>query len=213
MTAKTHRHCQRAKPLLALLAAATLVTTLPGCAAFVIGGAFVGGAMVVTDRRTSGAQIDDQAIELRANSRVGELLGDRGHVSVTSYNRLVLLTGEVPTEADKAAAEQTASKVESVRSVVNDLGVTGLSSLSSRSYDSFLSGKVKTSLIDAKDILANAFKVVTERGTVYLMGRVSEREAQRASDVARGVPGVQKVVRVFELLTEAELAALPKAAK
>ena len=100
-----------------------------------------------------------------------------------------------------------------MRSVVNELGVTGISSLTSRSNDTFLTGKVKASLVDAKDILANAFKVVTERGTVYLMGRVSEREATRASDVARSVTGVQKVVRVFEILTEAELAELPKVSK
>ena len=198
------------RPLLALVAMAALGTGLGGCAALVIGGAFVGGSLIVTDRRTSGAQIDDQSIEIKANSRVRELLADRGHVSTTSYNRLVLLTGEVATEADKAAVEQAVARVDNVRSVVNELAVTGMSSLTSRSNDTFLTSKVKTSLVDAKDLLANAFKVVTERGTVYLMGRVSEREATRASDIARGVPGVQKVVRVFELLSEAELANLPK---
>ncbi len=202
---------QRARrPLLALVAMAALGTGLGGCAALVIGGAFVGGSLIVTDRRTSGAQIDDQSIEIKSNNRVRELLADRGHVSTTSYNRLVLLTGEVATEADKAAVEQAVARVDNVRSVVNELAVTGMSSLTSRSNDTFLTSKVKTSLVDAKDLLANAFKVVTERGTVYLMGRVSEREATRASDIARGVPGVQKVVRVFELLSEAELANLPK---
>jgi osmotically-inducible protein OsmY len=199
--------------LLALIAAALLGPTLGGCAALVIGGAFVGGSLIVTDRRTSGAQIDDQSIEIKANNRVREQVGDRGHVNTTSYNRLVLLTGEVATETDKAAVEQAISRVDNVRSVVNELGVTGISSLTSRSNDTFLTGKVKASLVDAKDILANAFKVVTERGTVYLMGRVSEREATRASDVARSVTGVQKVVRVFEILTEAELAELPKVSK
>jgi len=198
------------RPLLAFVTAAMLAPVLSGCAALALGGVFVGGALIVTDRRTSGAQIDDQAIELRAASRARELLGNRGHVNVTSYNRLLLLTGEVATDSDKATIEQAVSRIENVRSVVNELGVTGISSLSSRSNDALLTSKVKASLVDAKDILANAFKVVTERGTVYLMGRVSETEANRASDVARGVPGVQKVVRVFEILTDEEIANLPK---
>jgi osmotically-inducible protein OsmY len=194
------------RALLALASAAALAPALSGCAAVVIGGAFVGGTLIATDRRSSGAQIDDQAIELRAGSRVRELLGERGHVNVTSYNRLVLITGEVPTEADKLAVEQTVTHVDSVRSAVNELALTGISSLTTRSNDALITSKVKASLVDAKDIFANAVKVVTERNVVYLMGRLTEREAQRASDVARGVPGVQKVVRVFELVTEAELA-------
>ena len=206
---KTTAH-RPAKALLTLVAAATLCGGLSGCVALAIGGAFVGGTLVVTDRRTSGTQIDDQAIEIKANSRARELLGDRAHVSTTSYNRLVLLTGEVATEADKAAIEQSVSRVENVRSVVNELVVTGISSLNNRTNDTLLSGKVKASLVEAKDVLANLFKVVTERGTVYLMGRVTEREAARATEIARSVPGVQKVVRVFDILTDAELANLPK---
>jgi osmotically-inducible protein OsmY len=198
------------KPWAALAAAAVLATGLSGCAALFIGGAFVGGTLIVTDRRSSGTQIDDQSIEFRANSRARELLGDRGHVNTTSYNRLVLLTGEVATEGDKAAIEQAVARVENVRSVFNELGVTGISSLNSRSADTLLTTKVKSSLVDAKDILANVFKVVTERGTVYLMGRVTEREAGRATEVAQRVPGVVKVVRVFDILTDAELADLPK---
>jgi osmotically-inducible protein OsmY len=204
MTKKAHR------PVLSLLAAALVASSLSGCAAVALGGLFVGGALVVSDRRTSGTQVDDQANEFRANSRARELLGDRGHVNTTSYNRLVLLTGEVATEADKAAIEQAVSRLENVRTVFNELGVTGISSLNSRSADSLLTSKVKASLVDAKDILANVFKVVTERGTVYLMGRVTEREAGRAAEVAQRVPGVVKVVRVFDILTEAELADLPK---
>lgn len=207
MTTRTDR---RSRPLLALLAAASLGAALSGCAALFIGGAFVGGALLVTDRRTSGTQIDDQSIELKAGSRARELLGDRGHINTTSYNRLVLITGEVSTEADKAAAEQAISRIENVRSVFNELGVTGISSLNSRSADTILTSKVKASLVDAKDILANVFKVVTERGTVYLMGRVTEREAGRATEVAQRVPGVLKVVRVFDILTDAELADMPK---
>ena len=207
MTTNTPPH----RRLLALMfAAATLGPALSGCAALLIGGAFVGGTLVVTDRRSSGTQIDDQSNEIRAGSRARELLGDRGHVNTTSYNRLVLVTGEVATEADKAAIEQAIARIESVRSVVNELGVTGISSLNSRSADTLLTSKVKASLIEAKDILANVFKVVTERGTVYLMGRVTEAEAARATEIARSVPGVLKVVRVFDILTDAELADLPK---
>jgi osmotically-inducible protein OsmY len=198
------------RPLLGLLAAAVVASSLSGCAAVALGGLFVGGALVVSDRRTSGTQIDDQSIEIKSNSRARELLGDRGHVNTTSYNRLVLLTGEVATEADKAAIEQAVSRLENVRSVFNELAVTGISSLNSRSADTLLTTKVKSSLVESKDILANVFKVVTERGTVYLMGRVTEREAGRATEIAQRVPGVLKVVRVFDILTEAELADLPK---
>lgn len=197
----------------ALVAAAAAATLLGACAPLLIGGAMVGTAMVVTDRRSSGTQIDDQGIELKAINVVNRAVGDRGHINVTSFNRLVLITGEVPSEADKAAVEGAISRIENVRSIVNELAVAGSSSLTSRSNDTLLTSKVKASLIDAKDLQAHAFKVVTERGVVYLMGRVTEREAKRASDVARGVSGVQKVVRVFEIITEAELADLkPKPA-
>lgn len=195
---------------LAGLAAALAASMLLGaCAPLVVGGAMVGGALVVTDRRTSGTQLEDQTIEFKAGARMREAVGERGRVSATSYNRLVLLTGEVATEADKAAAEQAAARVENVRATVNELVVLEggfASSLANRSNDAILSGKVKASLVDAKDLQANAFKVVTERGTVYLMGRVTEREASRATDVARSINGVRKVVRVFEVVSEAELA-------
>ena len=197
-------------PRLAGLAAALAASTLLGaCAPLVVGGAMVGGALVVTDRRTSGTQLEDQTIEFKAGARMREVVGERGRVSATSYNRLVLLTGEVATEADKAAAEQAAARVENVRATVNELVVLEggfASSLANRSNDAILSGKVKASLVDAKDLQANAFKVVTERGTVYLMGRVTEREASRATDVARSINGVRRVVRVFEVVSEAELA-------
>ena len=207
------RTVTRARPLLTLLVAATLGSALSGCAALLIGGAFVGGALVVTDRRSSGTQVDDQAIEFKSGSRARDLVGDRGHINTTSYNRQVLITGEVATEGDKAAVEQAIARIENVRSVFNELGVTGISSLNSRSADTLLTSKVKASLVDAKDILANVFKVVTERGTVYLMGRVTEREATRATEIAQRVPGVIKVVRVFDILTDAELADLPKVSR
>jgi osmotically-inducible protein OsmY len=201
--AENVRVARRLTLLGAGLAAASL---LGGCAPLLLGGAAVGSALVVTDRRTSGTQLEDQEIELKAVNRARELVGDAGHVNATSYNRLVLLTGEVPTEADKAAVEQSVTRIENVRTVVNELAVMGASSLGARSNDTLLTTKVKTSLIDAKDVFANSIKVVTERGTVYLMGIVTEREANRATDLARSVAGVQKVVRVFQVITEAELA-------
>jgi osmotically-inducible protein OsmY len=134
------------------------------------------------------------------------VLGDRGRVSVTSFNRIALITGEVASEADKTAAEQAVAKVENLRSVVNELSIQAPSGFTTRSNDLILAGKVKASFVDAKDLLANAFKVVADRGSIYLMGRVTEREANRATEIARAVPGVMKVVKVFEIVTEDELA-------
>jgi len=190
--------------LLTTLVAASLLAGLSACVPLVVGGAAV-GAFMVTDRRTSGAQIEDEGIELRGASRVREALGERAHVNVTSYNRQVLLTGEVPTEQAKQQAEQAISRVENVKSVVNELAIMPNSSLQDRSGDVLTTGKVKASLVDAKDLQAAAFKVVTERGTVYLMGRVTQREADRATQMTRTISGVRRVVRIFELLTEEEL--------
>jgi len=191
-----------------VVTAAVAALQLAGCAPLVVGGAMVGGTMVYVDRRTTGAQVEDQTIEVKSANRATEVGGDRAHVNVTSYNRTVLLTGEAPTEADRTAIEQAVQRVENVRSTVNELAVALPSSLSTRSNDSFLTTKVKATFVDAKDLQANAIKVVTERGNVYLMGRVTEREATRATDLARTVSGVQKVVRVFEIISEAELAEL-----
>ena len=192
----------------ALLAAIAASTLMSACAPLIVGGAMVGGTLMVTDRRTSGAQIEDQAIELKAMNRSRDVIGDRGHVGITSYNRQVLITGEVPSDADKTAVEQAVQKVENVKSTVNELAVIGASSLTSRSSDAIVTSKVKASFVDAADLSANVVKVITERGTVYLMGRVTEREANRATELARGVGGVQKVVRLFEIITEQELADL-----
>jgi osmotically-inducible protein OsmY len=188
-----------------VLCAVLLSTALSACAPLLLGGAMVGGSLIVIDRRTSGAQLEDKSIELKALRRISEAVGDRGHINVNSYNRLVLITGEASTEADKTAIEQGISRIDNVQSVVNDVVVTFPSPLSSRSNDTLLTSKVKASLVDAADIQSTVFKVVTERGVVYLMGRVTDREATRSSDVARGVSGVQKVVRVFEIVSEGEL--------
>jgi osmotically-inducible protein OsmY len=190
---------------------ALAATVLTGCAPLLVGTAVVGTGLVVTDRRTTGIQLEDEGIELRAASRVREL-ATLGSVSVTSYNRMVLLTGEVPGETEKAAVEKAVSQVENVRSIVNELAVAGNASLGSRSNDAVLASKVKATLVDAPDVQANAYKVVASRGTIFLMGRVTEREATRGADIARSVAGVQKVVRVFETLSEEELAALRRTA-
>lgn len=191
----------------ALMLAAAAAVAASGCAPVLVGGAVVGSGMVYVDRRTSGAQVEDQAIELKSGSALGSV-GERAHINVTSYNRMVLLTGEVPDEADRLAAEQAIARIENVRSTVNELAVMGGSSFTSRSNDTILLSKVKAAHVGAPDLQASAIKVIVERGNVYLMGRVTEREAARAAELARGVDGVHKVIRVFEILTEAELAAL-----
>lgn len=187
-----------------LLAAAALAAGLSACAPLVVGGAVMGG-MMASDRRTTGTQVEDEGIELRAANRIREVLGDRAHVNVTSFNRQALLTGEVPTVQDRATVEQIVAGVSSVRSVVNDVAVMPNSSLGQRSNDVLITGKVRASFVDAKDVFASAYKVVTERNVVYLMGLVTPREATRATEIARGVGGVSKVVRVFEMITEDDL--------
>ena len=193
-----------------MLAAATV---LPACAPLVMGGAVVGTALAVADRRTSGAQVEDQAIELKSISRLRDALDGRGNVNITSFNRVVLISGEVTSEADRSAAEKAIAGIDNVRGTVNELAVMGASSLTSRTSDVLITSKVKATLLEAKDLHGNAVKVVTERGTVFLMGIVTEREAGRAVELARSVSGVGKVVRVFEVVTEAELAALQAPAK
>lgn len=185
-------------------AVAATLTGMSGCVPLIMGGAVMGG-LVATDRRTSGTVVEDQGIELKAIARIRESLGDRVHVNVTSYNRQVLLTGEVPSEQDKLLVDQAVMRVENVRNTVNELAVLAGSTLSQRSNDALVTGRVKAALLDAKDVYANAFKIVTERGTTYIMGRVTQREANRATDIITVTPGVQRLVRVLEILSEDEL--------
>lgn len=191
------------------VAVATVVSLVAGatagCAPLVVGG-MATGVLVASDRRTSGIQLEDESIELRAASRLRDALGDRGHISINSYNRQVLLTGEVPTEADKTRVEQLVAAVENVRFVVNELAVMPPSTLSQRSNDVLIAGRVKASIVDARDLTIHAFDVVVERGAVYLLGRVTAREATRATEVVRSVQGVQRVVRVLEVISDEELA-------
>jgi hypothetical protein len=181
-----------------------LVCTLGACAPLMIAGV-AGTAMVASDRRTSGSQLEDESIELRAKARIRDNLGERVHVNVTSFNRQVLLTGEVTAEKDRQAVVQLVERIENVKAVVNELAVMPLSNLSERSNDLLIVAKVKASFVDSRDLFANAFKVVTERGTVYLMGRVTQREANSATQLTRNVGGVNKVVRLFEIISEDEL--------
>ncbi len=190
---------------LALVSALGAASLMSACAPLLIGGAVVGSGLVATDRRTAGIQIEDEGIELRAASRIREL-ATLGQVSVTSYNRMVLLTGEVPGAPERAAVEAAVAKVENVRAVVNEIVIAPNSAFSSRAEDGRLASKVKLTLVDAKDVQANAFKVTCERRVVYLMGRVTEREATRGAELASQVSGVETVVKVFEIITEKDLA-------
>lgn len=187
--------------------AAALALSLSGCVEMVLGTALV-GVVTASDRRTLGAQTDDKAIAMKAEMRMPSVTRDEGHVNVNSYNRRVLLTGEVKDEAMKKAVEDYVRSVDGVETVFNELEVAPLSTYTSRSSDALVTTKVKASLVDMKTISANSFKVVTERGVVYLMGRVTQREGQVAADVTRGVAGVKKVVKLLEYITEEELKSL-----
>lgn len=186
-------------------AALAAALSLSACAPLVLGTA-VGGAFVATDRRTSGMQLEDQGIKVKASNRIRDVLKDRGNVSVNAYNRMVLLTGEVPTEADRAAAAVAAGQTENVSGVVNELIVSLNSTISSRSNDLLVATKVRATLVDARDLMSNAFDVVVERGDVYLMGMVTEREANRAAELVATISGVRRVVKVFQIISEDELA-------
>jgi len=200
----------RIKSTLTLLA---LASALAACAPVMVG-SVVGTAMVASDRRTSGAQLEDEGIEVRAGSAIRENFGTNTNVSVTSFNRQVLITGEVPNAAARAQVESLISKLPNVRSVVNELAIGQASTAGQRATDALTTTRVKAAMVDSNDIFANTFKVVTERDTVYLMGRVTQREAARATEIARKVSSVKRVVRVFEIITEEELKALlPKPPK
>lgn len=191
------------RTLLLGAAAALALPALQGCFPLVATGAGMGAAMYA-DRRTSGAIIEDEGIEWRTARAFRERFGDIIHVNVTSYNRVVLLTGEVPNEAVRADVERWAASVANVRSVINETVIGGFSSLTSRSNDALVTTKVKARIVDAQTVRAHLVKVVTEGGTVFLMGLVTRREADAATQVASHTSGVIKVVRVFEYISEEE---------
>ena len=189
-----------------ILGVAALAATVSACAPLMVGGAAMTGAVVATDRRSSGAQLDDQGIELRAANRLRDAMGSRARISVTSYNRRALLTGEVANERDKALAYEIVAKTDNVASVFNELEITNSPTFREKAEDTLLTGRVKAGLVDAKNLSTNSFKVVSERGSVFLMGRVTQREADQATEVARTTKGAQRVVRLFEIISEEELA-------
>jgi osmotically-inducible protein OsmY len=186
------------------LAAIAMALALSACAPVMMGGV-LGTAMIASDRRTTGIQVEDEGISQRSASAIKQNFGEKEHVNVTSYNRQVLITGEVSSDRVRAQVEQLIGKIENVRLVVNELGIGPATSLSERSADLVLVAKVKAAMIDTEDVFASVYKIVVERGTVYLMGRVTQREGNRATEVARGVGGVKRVVRVFEYISEEEL--------
>jgi osmotically-inducible protein OsmY len=193
-----------ARPVATALLCGVMASALSGCFGILVGGAVMGG-VAATDRRTLGTQTEDQGIEIKAAARLPSIEGDSGHVNVTSFNRKVLLTGEVKDEATKAAVQREIAAIESVQAVANELEIAGPASYTSRSNDALITTKVKAGLVDMKTIYASSFKVVTERGTVFLMGRVTQREGTVGADVARGISGVTKVVKIFDYISETEL--------
>lgn len=182
------------------LLAATLAPSLTGC----MGAAAVGagaGVLMFADRRLSETYLADEGIEIRGGNRIGEKFGDKVHVNITSYNRTVLLTGEVPDEATKDAVEKVVTSVNEVRRITNELNIAGPSSFAARSNDAYLTSKVKARFLDAARFSINHIKVVSESGAVYLMGLVTQAEADAAVEIARTTGGVQRVIRVFEIIT------------
>ena len=180
-----------------------LLVSLPllhGCTAAVVGGAAATGVVVANDRRTTGTMTEDQGIEIKAGNRISSRFPDGIHINVTSYNRLVLLTGEVPDAATKSEIERIVRGVENVRGVFNELAIAGTSSYTVRTNDSVITSKVKANFVDEGNVNPIHVKVVTENSIVYLMGLVKKSEAESATQIARTTSGVQKVVRMFEYI-------------
>lgn len=191
--------------LLASLAFSSLAA-LAGCGLMVVGGTAATTAVVVTDRRTAGEQVEDQSIEMKTASRMADMFGDKARVTATSYAGRLLLTGDVPTEADKQKAEESAKAVEKVRDVVNALRVGAITPLSVRTNDTWISSKARTTLINTKDVPSRTIVVQTERGVVYLLGKVTDEEGQRAAKAVAGISGVNKVVKLFQIVSPESVA-------
>jgi len=184
--------------LFALLTGASML--LSGCVPLLVAGAVGGTALVATDRRSVGAQADDEAIELKIGNNIGTGYGDRVHVNVTSYNGIVLLTGEVPAPELVTTITQIARTTAKVRSVHNELTIGPVSSVGSRTNDSYITSKVKARFVEANKFAPNHVKVVTERQVVYLMGLVRHDEADTAAQIAATTSGVVRVVKLFEYI-------------
>ena len=190
-------HFNTKKITLSLILSATLITQFTACVPVVVGGAAAGGAMAA-DRRTSGIYIEDENIELKALKLMETNLGEHAHVNVTSYNRNVLLTGEVPTAESKTKAESLVKEITNIRNTTHEIAISPKSSIGSRSNDSYLTSKIKTKFVTENKFPANYVKVVTENSVVYLIGIVTQAEADAAAEIARNTSGVTKVVKVFE---------------
>ncbi|MBL8482793.1 MAG: BON domain-containing protein [Rhodocyclaceae bacterium] len=188
------------RPYLLAAALALVPPLLAGCFPVVATGVGA-GALMMADRRSSGAYIDDESIEWKAQDRIKARFGDRVHINATSYNRTVLLTGEVPDQAAHDEAGRIANEVSGVKGIVNDLRIGVVSTLSERSNDAYLTSKVKARFLDAQRFPVHVVKVVTEAGVCYLLGIVDQREADAATELARTTGGVAKVVRVFEVVS------------
>ena len=180
-----------------VLSAVLVAPLLQGCFPVLAGG-MAAGVLAIDDRRTLATQAEDKTIFAKAESRIVERFGDKVHINVTSFNRRVLLTGEVPDDKTRAEIERVVGGVENVVNIVNELQVAGISSLTARTNDSIITGKVKGNFIDQRDMHANAFNVVTVASVVYLMGLVTRAEGDRAASVAARTSGVKQVVKVFE---------------
>jgi len=188
-----------------------LLLQLGGCIAvpaLMVGGGVAMGTMVATDRRTPGAVIEDRGIETKAALRIREALGDAVHVSVSSYNRSALITGEVPDAKRKAQVEKIVLDVENVQKTLNELAIMENTSITARVQDGILTSRIRAALIDDKTLVANAFKVTTERGVVYIQGRATAREIALMTEIVSGLNGVTRVVRVVDVLTEEDLSGM-----
>lgn len=181
------------------------ITALSGCGALVVGGTAATTAMVATDRRTVGQQVEDQAIEMKASAEMRRLFEDTARVNATAYSGLLLLTGDVPTEQAKQRAGEAAQKVEKVNRVVNELRVGEPTPLSVRSNDTWLTSKAKTALINTREVPSRTINVTTERGVVYLLGKVTVDEGERAAKAISSINGVNKVVKLFQIVTPESL--------
>lgn len=185
-----------ARSLPALLALALCA----GCAPLLVGGAATTGAVVAGDPRTAGTLVEDQAIEMRAAAalRADQQLREQTHVSITSYNEVVLLTGQAPSRALRERAVALVREVDKVRHVFDEIAIGAPSALISRTNDSLITTRVKTRLLTDAAINAQRIKVVTEANVVYLMGFVTPEQGALAADIASATPGVKRVVKLFE---------------
>jgi len=185
-------------PVLRIAALVVALASGAGCVPVIVAGAAGGAAMVAVDRRSAGAQLDDESIELKVSTQALSQYGDRIHLNVTSYNGVVLLSGEVPDQGTLASVGNLAKNTEKVRVVNNEMVVGPNADLSARSNDTYITSKVKTRMIEANKFPPNAVKVVTERSVVYLMGIVSMEEGTAAGETAATTSGVVRVVKFFQ---------------